>query len=338
MLHDSHQCLLCTGEIPERQVVGRCRDCEVWVCPACLPATCERCGQRLKAVVRVNSWSYRLARRDELLQSAFEQTVDEDRLLNKSAIAIQEKAHRRGIAELLHFTHGSNLGSILRYGLLPRTTLNRRRIAYVANDESRLDHAEDHCSLSIGFPNYRMFYKYRLQNDGADWVVLSIDPSVLWLRKCEFCPTNAASAQVRTSDHRVLQRSSAFEAMFAEREVDQESLGLGSGKVALRAHHRLPDHFPTDPQAEVLVRGVIRAGMIRKVYWERAQPAIDAAKELDPAIPFEVEPEFFGPRVDWRYWKRPPLTTDRSSESGSSVIDILDDFSVGRGDFDDLPF
>lgn len=113
--------------------------------------------------------------------------------------AIQAHATAIQVPCLLHFTRVVNLPSIMQHGLFPVSRTAEIGVAPVINDELRLDGHQDGTSLSIAFPNYRMFWKYRQDNVGVDWVVLGIHPSVLWTKDCAFCRHNAADARIPDS-------------------------------------------------------------------------------------------------------------------------------------------
>ncbi|EBT4616979.1 DUF4433 domain-containing protein, partial [Salmonella enterica] len=85
---------------------------------------------------------------------------------------------------LVHFTQATNLPSIMEHGLISVTDANVLNINPAINDELRLDGHRDAISLSIAFPNYRMFYRYRRDNPQVEWAVLGIDPSVIWRNDC----------------------------------------------------------------------------------------------------------------------------------------------------------
>ena len=85
----------------------------------------------------------------------------------------------KNIDAIYHFTHKSNLSSILEYGILTRTNLNNMNLRYAFNDQIRLDGVLDSISLSFSHPNFKMFYKYRKQTSDDDWVVLKILPSLI---------------------------------------------------------------------------------------------------------------------------------------------------------------
>ena len=102
-------------------------------------------------------------------------------------------------------------------------------------------------SLSIGFPNYKMFYGIQRDHQNETWVILCIHPQVLWDLDCAFCAANAASNDVKAIplDHR--RTLSAMRAMYAD----------WPGKA--RSELNIPNNYPTNPQAEVLaLQGVPR--------------------------------------------------------------------------------
>ena len=114
------------------------------------------------------------------------------------------------------------------------------------NDELRLDGHLDGTSVSIGFPNNQMFWKCRKDNEDVAWVVLGLDPSILWKKECAFCRHNAADNAISCIALDELKTFEAFEGMYEE--ID----GLES-----RAEQKLKAYDPTDVQAEILVFDVI---------------------------------------------------------------------------------
>jgi hypothetical protein len=163
---------------------------------------------------------------------------------------IQAYSQERGISYLLHFTRLINLPSILQHGLCPVSRHGGLRSPPVINDELRLDGHLDGTSLSIGFPNYLMFYKYR-QLANTEWVVLGIHPSVLWTKDCGFCQHNAADGRMIGQPLDSLRTLAAMQGMFAESEGENT-----------RQDQRLKTYDPTDPQAEVLVFDQIEQNFI----------------------------------------------------------------------------
>lgn len=146
---------------------------------------------------------------------------------------------------LCHFTHVSNLPSILERGLLPvtqgRTLGGRRHI----NDKERLDSRMEATSTSVAFPNNRMLWKYRKENGMEDYVVLALDTSLIWRKTCAFCAHNAADRRIVDLRLEDLIGPDAFEKMFG---------------------YRNETSIPEDDQAEVLVFGAIEPRWIRGVF------------------------------------------------------------------------
>ncbi|MCL6608945.1 MAG: DUF4433 domain-containing protein [Geminicoccaceae bacterium] len=167
--------------------------------------------------------------------SAAQRRTPEDRRREE----IRGIVRRRGVERLVHFTPRNNLASIGTVGLLARSELEESGVPYRYTDSQRLDRRREWISLSISFPNDKMFFSKRPSMlDVGDWVLLEIDPRVLWERDCLFFSTNAASKCFHGIPDEELRSPSALEKMFAgARSPDSR------------------DCDPSDPQAEVLVRG-----------------------------------------------------------------------------------
>src|ERR1700722_16466462 len=99
---------------------------------------------------------------------------------------IQDLVSQLKIPFLLHFTRASNLRSIIQHGLCPVARAGEFGVVAEINDPHRFDGHLGATSLSVGFPNYRMFYKTRTENAGVEWVVLGVEPSILWKKDCAF--------------------------------------------------------------------------------------------------------------------------------------------------------
>jgi hypothetical protein len=159
---------------------------------------------------------------------------------------IEQIVVQREIKQLVHFTRIENLESIMQHGIVPIADAAEKQIAPAVNDQARFDGRTNASCLSITFPNYLMFFKYRQENPDVNWIVLGVDPSVLWLKNCAFCRYNAADARISTQLLEALQTPASLSGMFDEIE------GL-----APRQEHRLKTSDTTDVQAEVLVFDVI---------------------------------------------------------------------------------
>ena len=126
------------------------------------------------------------------------------------------------IEYLVHFTPVKNLKSILEHGICSNKYCNEHGIKFIPTDLDRLDGYTDFVSLSVSFPNYKMFYKKRQTMD-EDFAVLLIDSSVLKLydqKERKFSNKNVASNNG--------QKGGSFEYLkqMFERPSLREKLGL----------------------------------------------------------------------------------------------------------------
>lgn len=138
----------------------------------------------------------------------------EQQLIDKSSIA--EIIKTRRILQLTHFTRVENIEGIISSGILPRNLL---KAGYYYNDEMRLDGFPEATSLSISFPNYQMFYRYRCldSNNGKNWAVLIINPNILMNIPFLCFPTNAANRMFQDNSNneiRVRSGSTGLNGMF----------------------------------------------------------------------------------------------------------------------------
>lgn len=195
-------------------------------------------------------------------------------LLGHEREAMLEVIRRRNITELCHFTRVSNCESIMKHGLYSRAYLESSNVLSAEySDEMRLDGHIDAISLSVSFPNYKMFYIKRNENLDVTWCVLSISPKVLIDCRCKFSWMNAASSEMRDYIAHSDGRSGDFERLFQD-----------YGKYKRDdIWKRMPDNYTTNPQAEVLVFDHIDCKYIQDVQYNG---------------------NFFRYRDDYEYWKQ----------------------------------
>ena len=180
---------------------------------------------------------------------------------------IQKICEDRSITTLVHFTQIKHLQSILYEGLLDhQSLLEKHGQQFVPNDPKRLDRHKEAICLSISFPNYLLFNKFSRPNTGSppdysQWIVLLLDAKVLWELDCAFCQENAASNAVRHISWKEKKKTDALESIFIEEHRDI------NGTVYQRHSPRIPQHYPTHPQAEVLVRSRIGPEYIKEVHF-----------------------------------------------------------------------
>ncbi|MDD4944984.1 MAG: DarT ssDNA thymidine ADP-ribosyltransferase family protein [Rhodoferax sp.] len=181
-----------------------------------------------------------------------------DAVLSSRRANIQVQVAERSILHLIHFTRVANLESIMNHGLLSVQTAQQQGVVPLVNDQLRLDGHKDAISLSIGFPNSAMFYKYRQLHPQERWVVLLLKPEILWTHDCAYCLHNAADKRINSRPWSELSSDEAFQSMFAEAPDGAPS----------RTVQRLDLSDPTDVQAEVLVRGNIAPSMLIEMVFE----------------------------------------------------------------------
>ena len=219
---------------------------------------------------------------------------------------------KRDIRYLMHFTQLENLDSILKNGLLPRSKLEEENIIYTFNDVDRLDAHLDSISCSISFPNYKMFYRLRKTYSDSSWIIILINTSVLWEKKCAFYHVNAARNDVRSIDPDKIGGEDALESVFNEYNdwlaiADKrlhKLITIICGKAKpIRENLGIPDRFPTDPQAEVLVFDEVEPKYIEAVLTQSITPT-NELERLYPDTLFKPNKSFFTYRSDWAFWKK----------------------------------
>ena len=192
----------------------------------------------------------------------------------------------RSVRHLVHFTHIDNLTSIVKQGILPRSSVKEKGIV---SDDMRLDGNEEYVCFSLTYPNCLMLYQKRKKSPGQ-YIILMIDIEALSAIKEEdilFFPGNAARSDLRgKGDH----GKTAIEAMFKDKILSRD------GILIRREEQRLESQYTTDPQAEVQVKSVIPAKYIRTIYVEdnemknRAKSLVSGAE-----IMIEVNANMFWP-------------------------------------------
>ena len=198
---------------------------------------------------------------------------------------------KRGIDFVWHFTRLANLHGILTNGLIGRSKLVSMGVPSEFNDNYRLDGHEESICCSIAHPNYKMFYRLRQESPEIEWVVVALQPSVLWEKDCAFCTTNAASNNVTYIPIQLRKGAPAFIRLFDE----------VPGKPP-RAELGISDSCPTDPQAEVLVFGDIEANYIVGAVTQN-KPTETTLKAQYPNFQFLYHRALFSARKDYQHWK-----------------------------------
>lgn len=215
-----------------------------------------------------------------------------DDFVNEDVIAsIRLKCYNylkvRGVNNLYHFTSILNLKNIIGQGLLTRDKL--RKSAW-KNDFERLDKTNGIC-LSISFPNYSMFYKYRQKRNNMRWVVLELDPLVVLDKNCIFCYTNASSIEFQGNIYKDrLNNISGLKKLY------EDPLTYTFKSVPLSRNSNIPTDYPTDAQAEIIVLDDIQKKYIKNFIVETTQDRDSLLNLL--RISSSVNAHLFGARGD----------------------------------------
>lgn len=167
---------------------------------------------------------------------------------------IKAVANELRIPHLIHFTQCENLPHILHHGLMSVNASSKEQLLPARNDLNRYDAQLDGTSLSVAFPNYRMFWKYRQLKPKIDWVVLLISPQVLWQKDCAFYRYNAADSRMIRQPRDQVKSAQALRDMFSVNEEGRETW--------------LRSYDPTDSQAEIMVYEAIEPSLVKAIVFE----------------------------------------------------------------------
>lgn len=210
---------------------------------------------------------------------------------------IRHEAVRRNIPYLVHFTQVRNLPSIVTHGLLSRVDLFARGLGAAVSASDRLDEKDEAISVSISAINRGMFKAKQAAWGQSAWVVLLLDPSILWTHNCRFLCLNAATRVMR--QHRgFLGGPWGFSQMF----LDDMPPPLFKG-TSYRLETGIPDFLTTYPDAEVQVLNPIAPEAILHAWVERRDLAEAVQLELNrlPDPERDVSVQAFRPRFSNGY-------------------------------------
>lgn len=188
----------------------------------------------------------------------------------------------------MHFTRLSQLKSILQRGLLTRDVLVSEGNLDALNDRY-CGNQTNAISLSVAFPDYKIFRELRQCNPRMEWIVMAISPRVLWQNPCAFCVQNGAAARVLAIPLEQRMTPDAFRAMYGDFD-DKTRIQLA-----------LTDDLPTHPQAEILMMAGIAPQDILGILVqnETMKAKVEA---LRPRLNVRIQPRLFGDRSDYAHW------------------------------------
>ena len=222
-----------------------------------------------------------------------------DAVLNERESAYRYLVEERDVQYLMHFTPVENIQSILDNGIIPRYHLMRDRKEVVVTDEERWDNRPDCTSFSISFPNYRMMFKK--QNDFR-FALLLVDPAVLLdlsIDQIYYLPDNAARMSKYGIDN--------FKGLDALKGLFSTPVKTNIG-MKTREELDIPDCFPSNPQAEVFIKGIVKPKYIKAVVVDDPSYAKALGNKLRLPTGWDVSMvghsvSYFKPRVDYKYWQ-----------------------------------
>jgi hypothetical protein len=250
---------------------------------------CEHCGNEISYWGSNSYYELYLASddipEDDFYYSQPEYDFDEyesDEESEKSGII--GVLNNRGIESLYHFTKIENLEAIAKQGIIPRSQLKKGDFHYT--DINRSDGFLNSNCISVSFPQYRMFYIKRVKNPKQKWVVFEISPELLSSVDAAYFERNAASRVVKKQVIENRKSATAFEKMFGEIE-----------ELPDRATTKLPDSYPTDPQAEILIFNKVTKDFIVAAHFQNKKVAKEYNNVLN-GIKAKVTPSLYKNRID----------------------------------------
>ena len=187
-------------------------------------------------------------------------------------IEFQKEIEQRKIDYLVHFTPTINLLSIFEQNAI----ISRKKLFEIGEynddfeihdyidymDAHRLDNLTDYINLSIQFPNYFLLNVFRKRHNFThyQWCIMKINPKYIYQTDTLFSVCNAASNAAHK--YGIGKSIDKFKAMF------NLSLNIG-GRIRNRIN--LKEKYPTDVQAEVLVKDTIQLSDIIEICFENEE-------------------------------------------------------------------
>lgn len=169
------------------------------------------------------------------------------------------------------------------------------------NDEKRLDGRPDCTSISIEFPNHKLFKSFRdYKYPDSRWAIIVLNTELLLSNDniAYYFYTNAANLVSRKRALDELCTANSLEEMF------YDTINIEEGKMIERSDLNIGDHLTTDPQAEILISGVIHPEFIDRVYFKNPFDKDNYIRRYEDALlrefDYGYEPNFFTYRRNFK--------------------------------------
>lgn len=179
---------------------------------------------------------------------------------SKDLTSISNFLQRRQIKWMFHFTHFTNLESIIQRGILSREKMEGSEISFEPTDMDRFDGLLGGISISLSFPNFWML-KRKVESKGNNFVIIEISANALLNKRILAFPSNASRFE--------------FESLVPKHPEDfVGARGLNNLYLnqEVRLRNNLESSIPTDLQSEIMVFDSIDTHSIRGVHLPSNSP------------------------------------------------------------------
>jgi len=143
-----------------------------------------------------------------------------------------------------------------------------------------------------------MFYRLRKEYPEEDWVVLRLRADLVDRKRCAFSYCNAATKEIADSSIESRTTLAALAGMFSDHDGMPARSTLG-----------IPDHYTTNPQAEILVldriepRDIVDVIIDAKERVKNLEALSALAREHNGDARFLHEKSLFDGRADYSFWR-----------------------------------
>jgi hypothetical protein len=212
---------------------------------------------------------------------------------------------------LVHATQIENVPSILRHGLLPKSSDKYSELPTVlTNDNYRVGHGG--VCFSLGWPNTKTLAAW---GPIGKFALIEIDPFILLKKPWFAFHTNSASKECLESFKDRPEMYCGPSALSSLFEVNAKT---NTGRIVDRSAIGLAPSMPNDPQAELVIDVVIEPWWIESITLPTVSTVVNLQERIsDIALPqLNCDPRAFAPRVDAKMWNRGERVVRSMKEQG----------------------